>query len=163
MLTARQQCLTDRCCGAVRRTMSWLIMSALVWAPLLAWAQPHVKQDRDYILRGSTVSAQALPEAMRNKYGIPSGPGKGVLNVTVQRKLGGEVRNVPARIDVKAHDLMGILTSVDLQQVSTQVMVSYLGIYDFLPREVLTFRILAWPEGSNSSIELTFTDRLGRE
>ena len=163
MLTAGQQCLTDRSCGAVRGTMPWLVKSALVWVPLLAWAQPHVKEDGDYILWASTVSAQALPEAMRNKYGIPPGPGKGMLNVTVQRKLGGEVRNVPARIDVPAHDLMGIPTSVDLQQVSAQAMVSYLGVYDFLPREVLDFRILAWPQGSDSSIELAFTDRLGRE
>jgi hypothetical protein len=122
-----------------------------------------VKEDGDYVLRASTVSAQVLPEAMRSKYGIPPGPGKGVLNVTVQRKLGGEVRNVPARIDVTAYDLMGIPTSVDLRQVWAQAMVSYLGIYDFLPREVLDFRILAWPQGSDASIELIFTDRLGQE
>lgn len=135
----------------------------LALAPVLAWGQPHVKEDGAYLLRASTVSAQALPEEMRREHGIPLDPGKAVLNVTVQKKADGRTYNVPARLEVAAHNLMGVPTGVNVRSVTANGMVSYLGVYDFLPREVLNFRILAWPEGADSSIELTFTDRLGRQ
>lgn len=137
-------------------------LAILALVPVLAWGQAHEKHEGNYVLRASTVSAEALPEPMRRAHGIPSGPGKAVLNVTVQRQLGSETRNVPARVEVTAQNLMGVTTSVDLRQVSANGMVSYLGVYDFLPREVLNFRIRAWPQGADSSIELSFTDRLGR-
>ncbi|HZF78343.1 MAG TPA: hypothetical protein VEZ89_00995, partial [Rubrivivax sp.] len=41
-------------------------------------------------------------------------------------------------------------------------MVSYMGSYRFLPREVLDFHITAQPEGRQQALTLKFRDRLGR-
>lgn len=163
MLSLENRFLTQRADSPAGRAASRANLAVLALAPVLAWGQAHEKHQGNYVLRASTVSAEALPESMRRQHDIPLGPGKAVLNVTVQRQLGSETRNVPARVDVTAHNPMGVPTSVVLRQVSANGMVSYLGVYDFLPREVLDFRIRAWPQGANPSIELSFTDRLGRQ
>lgn len=124
-------------------------------------AQMHVQKNGDYILRASTVSAANLPPSMRTEHGIPSTPNTAVLNVIVQRQVEGALRNVPARLEVQASNLLGAQTAVDMRSVVENNLVSYLGTYNFLPREVLNFRITARPEGAKQSITLEFRDRLG--
>ncbi|WP_157118916.1 DUF4426 domain-containing protein [Azohydromonas lata] len=161
MLSFEGRFLTQRAASPAGLATWRVSFAVLALAPLLAWGQAHEQHEGNYVLRASTVSAEALPEPMRRAHGIPSGSGKAVLNVTVQRLLGSQTLNVPARVEVTAQNLMGVTTSVDVRQVLTNGMVSYLGVYDFLPREVLEFRIRAWPQGTKSSIALSFTDRLG--
>jgi len=125
-------------------------------------AQAHVETSGNYILRASTVSATNLPDAMRKKYGISTAPHTAVLNVTVRHASDGVLRNMPARVEVRARNLLGVETGVDMREVVADDMVTYMGSYSFLPREVLDFQITAYPEGAQRAITLQFRDRLGR-
>lgn len=125
-------------------------------------AQAHVETRGDYVLGASTVSAANLPDTVREQHGIPVDPNTAVLNVTVQRKADGVLRNVPARLDVRARNLYGVETGVDMREVVANDLVSYMGTYRFLPREVLDFQITAPPEAAQQAITLQFRDRLGR-
>jgi hypothetical protein len=136
---------------------------ALLAATLqVAFAQSHIEERGDHVLRASTVSASNLPDAMREEHSIPTDPNTAVLNVVVQRKADGATRNVPARIEVEARNTLGAPTPVEMREVVANGMVSYLGVYSFLPREVLDFRITAQPKGSDETVTLEFRDRLGR-
>jgi hypothetical protein len=135
---------------------------ALAAAPLPALAQAHAEEQGDHILRASTVGARNLPESMREKHDIPLGQNTAVLNVTVQRKADGMTRNVPARLEVEARNTLGAPTPLEMREVVANGMISYLGVYEFLAREVLDFRITAHPKGTEQSLTLEFRDRLGR-
>jgi hypothetical protein len=132
-----------------------------VAAPTVA-AQPHIQTEGDYVVRASTVSANVLPRAMREQYGIPATSNTAVLNVTVRRKSNGALINVPAELEVRARNLLGVETPVQMQTVVANDLVSHMGTYQFLPREVLDFEITAQPEGAEQAISLQFRDRLGR-
>jgi len=138
------------------------VLVCLAVAALPSKAQPIVETSGNYVLRASTVSAANLPDAMRKKHGIPTASNTAVLNVTVQYTSDGVLRNIPARLEVRARNLLGVETGVDMRGVVANDMVSYMGSYRFLPREVLDFQITAYPEGVQRPITLQFRDRLGR-
>lgn len=133
----------------------------LTAAPLRAVAQEHVQQAGEFTVLASTVSAADLPDAMRKKYAIRKGRGTGVLNVTVQRKSDGVQRNVAAKVDVQARNLLGVETEVKLREIVANDQVSYLGVYRFPPSEVLDFRVIARPQGAPQPITLEFRHTLG--
>ncbi|MGE1125620.1 DUF4426 domain-containing protein, partial [Pseudomonas zeae] len=89
-------------------------------------------------------------------------PNTAVLNVTVQQRVDGTERNVPARLDVSARSLSGVQTTVEMREFVANDLVSYMGSYPFLPREVIDFRVTAYPQGTGEAITLSFRDRLGR-
>jgi hypothetical protein len=121
----------------------------LALAPFTAWAQ--VQSEGDYVLRASTVSAAELTNAMRTEHNIPDPPHTAVLNVTVQRKSNGALLNIPARLDVRIRNLLGVETAVDMRPVVANELISYLGVYFFLPREVLDIQVTAQPEGAQQT------------
>lgn len=125
-------------------------------------AQPHEAQTPEHVLRASTVDASSLPDAMRRHHGIPLRANTGVLNVILLRLVDGHQRNVPAELDVRARNLYGIETPVEMRQVVADGFVSYLGVYDFVPHQVLDFRITARPVGKGAALTLEFRDRLGQ-
>lgn len=129
-------------------------------ATLTALAQPSEVRQDGYVLRASTVAAQNLPQAMRDRHGIPDDPRTAVLNITVQRTDAGAPRNVAADITAQARNLYGVKTDVQLRRVEAGGQVTYLGVYSFLPREVLDFVVTAQPVGAPRSLRLEFRDRL---
>ena len=135
----------------------------LAFAAPPAAAQVHTQESGDLVVRASTSSAANLPDKMRQEHGIPTDPNTAVLNVTVQRKSNGAMRNVPARLEVRARNLYGVETSVSMKETAINDFVSYMGTYSFLPREVLDFRVVAYPAGAAQPITLEFRDRLGRQ
>jgi Domain of unknown function (DUF4426) len=147
--------------ASIRRARTvWLAMPLL--AALTALAQPAEVREDKYVLRASTVAAQNLPQAMRDRHGIPDDPRAAVLNITLQRSDAGAPRNVAADVSVQARNLYGVKTDVQLRRVEADGQVSYLGVYHFLPREVLDFEIVARPEGAPNRLRLEFRDRLSK-
>lgn len=131
-------------------------------AALTALAQPSEVRQDGYVLRASTVAAQNLPQSMREAHGIPDDPRAAVLNVTVQQTDAGAPRNVAADVSVQARNLYGVTTDVQLRRVEAAGQVTYLGVYRFLPREVLDFVVVAQPVGAPNSLRLEFRDRLAK-
>lgn len=141
----------------------WVALALGLLSPASrAFAQAHVHDAGLHVVRASTVSAANLPAAMLEQHAIPALPNVAVLNVTVQRRSGDALRNVPAEVEVTARNLGGIETSVQMREMVADGHVSYLGVYRFLPREVLDFRISARPKGEEQAVTLEFRDRLGR-
>lgn len=151
--------------GMRRRTVGWAIPGAVllfVFSAPAVLAQPHEQQFGDYVVRASTTSALSLPPGMREQHGIPSTGQHAVLNVIVQAPGERGLVNRRADIEVRAHNPMGHPTSIEMREVVENGFVSYLGVYEFLPREVLNFTVTARPVGSTRELVLKFRDRLGR-
>ncbi len=126
------------------------------------FAQAHQKTVGDLTLRASTVSADSLPLGALQRHEIARGAGKALLNVTVMRSSGGVRRHIPARVEVEARNAGGLATNVEVREVVENGRVTYPGVYDFLPREVIDFRISAQPLDSERIVRLKFRHRLGR-
>ena len=148
--------------------------TAVLWGLSVAatpsQAQSHVEASGNYVLRASTASTARLSDvsdvsdvsdAMHEEHGIRTASYTAVLNVTVLHASGGVLRNMPARVQVSARNMLGAEAGVDMREVAADNMVSYLGTYRLLPREVLDFQITAYPEGAHQAITLQFRDRLG--
>lgn len=127
-------------------------------------AQPHEASRGDLVLRGSTVSSGMIDAATAERHGIPRSPDVGVLNVLLARSQGGTLRPMPAQVEAEAWSLSGVRQRLAMREVRENGRVSYLGTYDFLPREVIDFRITARPEDRPDvpALSLAFRDRMWR-
>jgi hypothetical protein len=52
--------------------------------------------------------------------------------------------------------------ALEMQQLASDAGVTYVGVYDVLPRSVLNFWISARPKGAHAGIKPIFTDQLAR-
>ena len=133
---------------------------ALAFASLEVKAQAHEKRVGAYVLRSSTVASETFAEATARAHGIDPAPTRAVLNVTVLRDSGGVLKNVRADVRASAVDMLGRPRDIPLRPIVGNGMVSYLGSFDFLPREILDFRVVARPDDGGAPITLEFRDRM---
>lgn len=126
-----------------------------------AAAQPHQVSRDGYTLRSSTVASTAIAPGTAKEHGIEPSSSRGVLNVLVQRDANGTGRNVAAEVHAVARNLAGMEREIPMRVAKApNGMVSYIGTYDFLPREVLDFAVTARPRDSKAELSLKFRDRL---
>lgn len=137
---------------------------ALALASIAAPAQPHQASRGDLTLRGSTVASGVIDPATAARHGIDQAPDVGVLNVLLARSRDGNLHPVPAHVQAEAWSLSGVRQKIEMREVRAEGRVAYLGTYDFLPREVVDFRITARPrdEPGLPPLSLAFRDRMWR-
>lgn len=142
---------------------AWFRISAglfLATAAFCALAQVHEARRGDLVLRSSTVASDRINPATAGKHGIEPSPTRGVLNVTVLR--GPDGRTVPAEVAASSVNLAGIRQDIEMREVRADGRVSYVGSYDFLPREVIDFEITARPlrPANSRPLSLKYRDRM---
>lgn len=125
-----------------------------------ALAQAHEVAQHGYILRSSTVSSMNIDSRTARKHGIERSPTRGILNVTVLKRDAQRQHTVPATVSAHVRNLAGMEREISLTATRANGRVSYTGLYDFAPREVLDFTISARPEGSSRRLVLRYRDRM---
>ena len=126
-----------------------------------AAAQPQEVSRGDYVLRSSTVLSTTIDPVTAREHGIERSSSRGVLNVVVQRRGKAASGNVPAQVTAFARNLAGMEREVPMREAKApNGWVSYIGTYEFAPREVLDFIVTARPRGSQTELSLKFRDRL---
>lgn len=113
----------------------------------------------DVLLRSSTVASDGIDAATASRHGIDPSPHRGVLNVVVLSEDRGGRKTLPAKVAASTRNLAGVRSDIDMREVRENDRVSYLGTYEFAPREVLDFKIEAWPAGSRAEQPLTLAYR----
>lgn len=120
-------------------------------------AQPHEVSRDGYTLRASTVVSTALDPRTASSHGVERSADRGVLNVTVERGR----ENVTANVSAVARNLGGVQQEIPMREAKApNGMVSYVGAYEFAPREVLDFHVTARPRGHPTDLSLEFRDRM---
>lgn len=128
-----------------------------------AWAQPQEVSRGGLTLRSSTVASGMIDQATADRHGIEQAPDVGVLNVVLARSETGRLQPIPAQVEATAWSLSGIRQEIEMREVRENGRVSYMGTYDFLPREVIDFRITAKPlDAPSVSLSLAYRDRMWR-
>ncbi|MEJ8838825.1 DUF4426 domain-containing protein [Ramlibacter sp. AN1133] len=140
-------------------------LSAALWLAVVATtatAQPHEATRGKLTLRSSTVASVTIDKATARRHGIDQAPDVGVLNVLLARTDEGLLHPIPARVEAQAWSLSGVRQQIEMREVREGGRVSYVGSYNFLPREVIDFRITAKPTDSRAApaLSLAYRDRM---
>ena len=120
------------------------------------WTQSHSKNVGPYALRSSTVVTNTISADTARAHGIERSPKRALLNVTVLK----HGNNIPAKVDVQVRNLSGLSRPIPVTATTSGEYVSYTGVYDFVHGEVLDFTINATPQDSQSTLTLTYRDRM---
>lgn len=143
---------------AARRLGAFGVLLAFAAA---AAAQPQTRDFGPYTLRSSTTASDNIAPETARKHGIEPDPRRAVLNVTVLVDgAPGAERTVPAEVQATARTLSGKPRPIEMREVDAGGYVSYIGSYEFVPREVLEFEITARPEGSDQVLSMRYEERL---
>lgn len=131
-----------------------LIMMLL---PTLSFAN-NVFETDEYIVHYNAFTADTLPPQMATAYGIIRSRYKGVLNVSVQKKVGAGVlpKAVEAKVNVRATNLAGQLKEFESRQVAEGDAIYYISEFRISNKERLTFNISVLPEKEREGLEFKF-------
>lgn len=136
-----------------------LLVLGLALSPRESAAQPHEKRESGYVVRGSTVPSQSFDAATARAHGIEPTASRGVLNVTVSKVGQALTENLRADVRASARELTGRKHEIQMRPVVSNNMVSYIGVFEFVHRQVLTFEIVATPQQSGKPVILSFEER----
>lgn len=138
---------------------------ALAACAVSSHAQSHETRQGDYRLRSSTVASDRISPAAAAQHGIEPAASRAVLNVLVlRRSSGAEESPVAATVTASMQNLAGVRRDIALREVNENGRVSYIGSYEFLPREVIDFEVTAVPEGAQpaSLLKLGYQEQMWR-
>lgn len=127
-------------------------------------AQVHENRQGGYVLRSSVVASQDIDAVTAARHGIEPTTSRAVLNVLVIRRGGAADTPVAAAVTASMQNLAGVRRDISLREVSENGRVSYVGSYEFLPREVIDFQITALPDGAlpDGMLKLRYRERMWR-
>lgn len=138
---------------------------ALAACAVSSQAQVHEIRQGDHLLRSSTVASNSLDPATAEHHGIEPAANRAVLNVLVLRRSGKVDTPVTATVTAFIHDLAGVRHDISMREVRENGGISYMGTYDFLPREVIDFKVTALPDGAQPGrmLKLSYRERMWRD
>lgn len=145
----------------LRNTVTLLAVASLALLTQFASAQAeHVTNADPYTLRANTIRSQFIPNNVASEYNLDAGPNRGVLNVVVQRKMpNGRNLTVPAEVIAYQRNLMGQSDIIELQTVTANDRITYVGTFDFGSWKNLHFVVEATPQDSEETITLEFEEK----
>lgn len=129
----------------------------LAAAAFAAEAQPREARRGDLVLRSSTVASERIDAATAARHGIRPAANRAVLNVVLLR--GPKREPVAAEVTALARNLAGVRQKIEMREVRENRRVSYVGSYEFLPKEVLDIEITAKPLRPEEARPLTLSYR----
>ena len=139
---------------AVLVTIAWAFCVGAVQA------QPHAVQHGAFTMRSSVVNSETIDEETAREHHITPGKHTAVLNVVVLRDIDGAQWPIAANVSATRTTLAGVRRDVALRQVEAQGRVSYVGSFDFVPREVLDFNVTARVDPASPLLRLSFRERM---
>ena len=127
-------------------------------------AQVHETRQGDHVLRSSTVASDSIDPATAARHKIEPAASRAVLNVLVLSRGGAADTPGTAAVTATMRNLAGVRRDIGLREVSENGRVSYVGSYEFLPREVIDFQITALPAGvqPDRMLKLNYRERMWR-
>lgn len=109
----------------------------------------------EYTVRASAVRAASLSDEQLERHGLPADDDLVVLNVTVMENGA----TIEGDVDARAVNLARQLERVPMKATRASGMLSYAGVVEAAPREVLRFELDVTPKGSNRLIHLELQEK----
>ncbi|MGB0133110.1 DUF4426 domain-containing protein [Dokdonella sp.] len=110
----------------------------------------------DHVVHFSALPTDFLSEEIATQYAIERSPNRGMLNISVNKDLGGGATEaVSARITGEASNLSGQNIPIEIREIPGSY-VSYVGLFDIVPPDTYTFTISVFPEDATVPLTLRF-------
>jgi hypothetical protein len=127
----------------------------LLLASLSAQAQ-QFEDMGDYHVHYSAMNTRMLPAEVARAYGIQRSGSRAMINITVLSAAEGEdglKAPVRAQVNASAVNLTGQMRDIELQEITEEDAIYYIGTFRIANEETLTFNIEVRPEGSQQAPE----------
>ena len=139
-----------------RQVFSWLVVLALL-LPLSASAE-NSKDFGDFVIHYNAMATDMVPPEVARKYRITRSQNRGMINITVLKKiLGSPGQPVHARVKVAAQNLAGQTRRIHTREIRDGNAIYYIGEFSVAHEETLKFTVQARPQGTQESVEVRFS------
>jgi hypothetical protein len=123
------------------------VVLCLLCVAVSPWASAQSTQDfGDYVVRCNAMSTQHLTASVAKQYGIDRSVNRGLLNISVESKTGGE-HTVKAAVTAQVGDLTGHEKPVAIKETSENGDIDYLGEFPIDSSGTYVFTVKVSPSG----------------
>lgn len=136
------------------------VFSAAACAVVSANAQPHAETFGPYTIRSTVVSSERIAEETARNHGIEPSPDTAVLNVVLLKDKHDTRWPVRASVQAQRSSLAGVVREIEMREVANRGRVSYVGTFDFVPREVVDIAVTVVPEAGGPPMTLSYRERM---
>ena len=140
----------------VKQTFSWLA-GLLLLLPLTVDAE-NSKDFGQFVIHYNAMATDVVPPQVARKYRITRSQNRGMINITVLKKvLSSPGQPVHARVEVNARNLAGQGRTIRMREIREGNAIYYLGEFGVANEETLNFDVRARPQGSQETVEVSFS------
>ncbi len=134
----------------------WFLLLTLV-APLSVLAE-NSQDFGDYVIHYNALATDMLPPAVARDYHITRSQNRGMLNITILKKvLGSPGQPVHARVEASAKNLAGQDRSIRMREIREGNAIYYIGEFGVANEETLKFSVRARPQGERDFYTVEFS------
>ena len=121
----------------------------------------HAENSRDfgqYVVHFNALATDQLPARVAREYRIKRSKNRGMINITVLRKvLGSPGQPVHAFVEVTGTNLAGQYRRIPVREVREGNAIYYIGEFGVTHEETVRFDVQARPQGSPDTLKLEFS------
>ena len=134
----------------------WFLLLALLSPPsVLAENSQDVG---DYVIHYNALATDMLPPAVARDYHITRSQNRGMLNITILKKvLGSPGQPVHARVDASARNLAGQYRNIRMREIREGNAIYYIGEFGVANEETMNFKVQVRPQGERDFYEVEFS------
>ena len=134
----------------------WLLLLTLL-SPLSVLAE-NSQDFGDYVIHYNALATDMLPPAVARDYHITRSQNRGMLNITILKKvLGSPGQPVHARVEASAKNLAGQDRSIRMREIREGNAIYYIGEFGVANEETLKFSVRARPQGERDFYTVEFS------
>jgi hypothetical protein len=139
-----------------KQLFSWLVGLALL-LPFSVNAE-NSKDFGDFVIHYNAMATDMVPPEVARKYRITRSQNRGMINITLLKKvLSSPGQPVHARVEVNARNLAGQGRTIRMREIREGNAIYYLGEFGVANEETLNFDVRARPQGSQETVEVSFS------
>jgi hypothetical protein len=134
----------------------WFLLLTLL-SPLSVLAE-NSEDFGDYVIHYNALATDMLPPAVARDYHITRSQNRGMLNITILKKvLGSPGQPVHARVEATAKNLAGQDRNIKMREIREGNAIYYIGEFGVANEETLKFSVHARPQGERDYLDVEFS------
>jgi len=134
----------------------WFLLLTLL-SPLSVLAE-NSQDFGDYVIHYNALATDMLPPAVARDYHITRSQNRGMLNITILKKvLGSPGQPVHARVEATAKNLAGQDRNIKMREIREGNAIYYIGEFGVANEETLKFSVRARPQGERDFFAVEFS------
>jgi hypothetical protein len=146
----------------IKTKAAQLIPILLILSLLPSWLAAHENfvDVGEYTIHYNAFTSDVLSPQIARRYGIVRSKSRGILNITVLKKvMGTPSQPVSAWVRATATNLEGQLRMLSMREIRARNAIHYIAQFSVAHEETLQFRVSVQPLGQRKSFTLEFSEK----